>query len=247
MENLKTDEIIKSLFDEDFNRFLNLFKDPANPPEAMKVTQIIKEYESNHWGHSPLQLRDAYIKKYGFFLVCKESIEALKSYIGNRKVLEVMGGTGYLSRCLSDAGVNIICSDTNEWKNTGDFVRSWKEVSWYNVEEAEAMTALYNHRDVDVVLVSWPPYCDDTDVSILYCCEQHGKTLIYIGESEGGCTGSDEFFDTACTLQKENKVKTNMGYFLNSENNELDLEFPTIQFPGLHDQIFVVEPIKEGK
>ncbi len=136
--------------------------------------------------------RSAFIQLMGYSLVCRSWVRPLADFIGSRRVLEVMCGTGALAKALRDQGVSVIATDNQSWKAT--FVRSWTEV-----EKCDALKAVKKYgKDVDFVLMSWP-YLDDMALKTLgkMRAVNPGCRLIYIGEPEGGCTGSDAFFDAA--------------------------------------------------
>lgn len=79
-------------------------------------------------------------------------------------------------------------------------------------------TKASKHPDKTLFLC-WPPYDDHTAVNTLTAYK--GKTVIYIGEGYGGCTGDDVFHEK-----------------LNSEWIEVDsLAIP--KYEHLHDYLYI--------
>ena len=60
--------------------------------------------------------RDAFIGKFGFAVPTPFAIQAIKEFVGSRKILEVGAGTGIWARLLSDTGVAIIAVDNRSTK-----------------------------------------------------------------------------------------------------------------------------------
>jgi hypothetical protein len=86
------------------------------------------------------------------------------------------------------AGGDIISYDRNlpleneEW----NFTRQWFPIQIGGPERIK------DHRDRTLLLV-WPP-CDEPLASQALA-NYSGKTVIFVGEDRGGCTGDDRFFD----------------------------------------------------
>src|SRR5439155_22166810 len=76
------------------------------------------------------------------------------------------------------------------------------------------------------LFLCWPPYLDD----MAHQCLQYyqGNLLVFIGESSGGCTGNDAFFEC-----------------LGAEWNEV-AHCEIAQWFGMHDAIFVYERRKDS-
>ena len=71
----------------------------------------------------------------------------------------------------------------------------------------------------DVLLVSWPPYEDDTIIKV---CRTWGpnRPIIYIGEHDGGCNAPAEFFD----------------HFQEIDNQP---NIPLMSWDGIHDYVLI--------
>lgn len=153
------------------------------------ITDYINSYIWRTW----------YIKNVGYCLISLSWIEPLSKWIGNCKVLEVMSGSGALSHALRTNGVNIISTDKFAWfdKSVDDLY--WKGKYWCDIENIDAISAIEKYgKDVDYVLLSWAPI-NEVAYGILKKMREVNPNLkmIYIGETEGGATADDDFFEIA--------------------------------------------------
>jgi hypothetical protein len=128
-------------------------------------------------------------------LVYHEWVKELAKWIGNRQCLEVMAGIGWLAKCLKQYDVNIIATDDFSWKKQ----QHAKVEPVFPISNYEASEAIMN-INADILIVSWPPYCCN---AIVKACEVWGteKPIIYIGENQGGCNATDDFFDRFKTIE----------------------------------------------
>lgn len=150
------------------------------PPEVSMPSPFLDYY------------RSAFIQLMGYSLVCRSWVRPLAQFIGSRKVLEIMSGTGALAKALEDEGVDIIATDDFSWKAT--FAGQWTKV-----EKRSALSAVKKYgRSVDFIIMSWP-YLDDMALKSLEKMRSINPDcrLIYIGEPKGGCNANDGFFSRA--------------------------------------------------
>jgi len=148
-------------------------------------------------------LRDKFIKQMGFSLMSLDWIIPLSKWIGSRKCLEVMSGTGSLSFALQQQGINIMATDDFSW--TGEDNWNQSKNYWTNIEGIDAIEAVKKYgKDVNVIIMSWP-YMDDIAHKVLQEMREVNSfcTMIFIGEGYGGCTASDEFFDNIVEIEDE--------------------------------------------
>lgn len=101
-------------------------------------------------------------------------------------VLDPMAGRGFLAKGLREAGVPTIASDDNSW-NLSE-----------SIERMDALSSLDEYGDkITHLAISWAPYGSTIDAELGEKISKdypHVKVL-YIGEDEGGCTGSEAFWD----------------------------------------------------
>jgi hypothetical protein len=126
----------------------------------------------------------------------------LANWIGNRKCLEVMSGVGWLAKALCMHGINIIATDSYSWEK-----KQHKEAKRvYPVERIDAIESVKKFQDRDILIVSWPPYTDET---ICKVCDEWGndKFVIYIGEGEGGCCAPGTFWQNFRKIESHPSIE----------------------------------------
>lgn len=120
---------------------------------------------------------DLYQLEHTYPLLSSELLDALASFIGDRRVLDAGAGLGTLSHLLKGRGASIVASDTDGW------YPPILERRLDHVGDSIAMLP----GDFDVVLLSWPPHKRPFGHSVVKAMRS-GQVLIHMGEF-GGCTG----------------------------------------------------------
>ncbi len=136
---------------------------------------------------------------------------ALADWIGGRTAIEIMAGRGWLTRALSEHGVNIIATDDYSWDDTHDATEPVCKVEQMDAEEV-ALT----HLDREVLICSWP-HSTEPFQKICRLWLSEGKSVVYIGEDNGGCCVREDF-----ELRLE----------------RLEIDMP--QWEGMHDCVYEV-------
>lgn len=176
--------------------------------EKKELPDIYPDFMEKTLDVHMFSLRNKFIKYMGFLLLSKEWITALSLWIGNRRCLEVMAGTGALAYCLIKEGVSIIVTDDYSWEKTcGENRVLWdKRRMWMHVEVLDAVKAVEKYgNNIDVLIMSWPPYTDVIAAKVLRKMREVNPSciMLYIGEDEGGCTANDEFFSVFEEIEEE--------------------------------------------
>jgi len=195
---------------EEFFDYLNRGEIPPTSPDILAPTY-------DPWfekAGDAMRARDIAIKHGMWAVVCRSWTDQLAEWIGNRQVLEVMAGRGWLAKALAEAGVDILATDDFSWKNGGG-------EPVYPVKKMDAIEAA-GTIDRDILLMSWPPYNEDVAAKTLWAWN-YGRPVIYIGEPEGGCNANDRFY--------------RMFQPFRSKANWFELDIP--QWYGLHDYLTV--------
>lgn len=151
--------------------------------------------------------RDAFVTTQGYSLLAHDWIDELIKWIGDRKVLEVMAGCGSLSYILKEKGVDIKTTDNKKWINRFPMI-------WCDIEEIDSVEAIEKYGvDRDIIIMSWPPFCDIVAYeSLLKMREVNpNAVLIFIGESNG-CCGDVTFFENAKEVNSVELHKINQLY-----------------------------------
>lgn len=154
----------------------------------------------------------------GFYgKITQQVAKGLAKNIGDGTVLDPMAGKGYFVKAMREQGIKTIGSDD----------KSWSEVQTdEGIENLDAVDSLKKHgKDITHLMISWPPYESNLDQQLLEVVKNDFPhvQIIYCGEPEGGCTGSEEFWNKVVERQPEHHIPYN-------------------SFTGLHDDIFFLRP-----
>lgn len=181
-----------------------------------KVKQFINSKTSKE---DFFNVRRKTVKKYAWTIPCKEYIESIKAHIiPNQPVYDVMAGTGFVGKVLKKHGINVISSDAEILTKKNKYGHT--NLHDPDMEEMDALTRVNSFSTPINVLMSWVPYSEDTDLKVAEIL-QPNSILIYVGESYGGATGSEEFWTYA------------------SKNFQVldDMYIP--QWPAIHDFLWI--------
>lgn len=158
---------------------------------------------------------------------CKEyawavpNVRCLTAVLGlDEKVLEVGAGRGYWAWCMTQLGGDVMAIDDGSWK--------YPSFEDFPVEHLDP-TAVDQRVMAEwqrTLFICWPHFDDgawDGRVLRLYrLCG--GQRFVYVGEDNGGCTGSPLFW---LELDK---------------NWECVERIPVPSWPGIHDELSVWKP-----
>ena len=114
--------------------------------------------------------------------------ELITTQIKNPKILEICAGIGWLSYWLNKSGFdNIITTDNMTWKNTHNYSKSPIPTT-----KMGGLTAIKKYPDVNLIIMSWPPYRSVMPLQVLNKLRSD-QCLLYIGEV-WGCNATGNFF-----------------------------------------------------
>lgn len=119
------------------------------------------------------------IYKYAFAI---PNEPALRKIAERAPIVEIGAGSGYWAHLLSKMGVDVVAYDN--WRNPN-------RTQWFDVQLSDE-SAVKNHSD-RALFLCWPPFKNEMALNTIR--QYEGKTVIYVGENEGGCTATDSFFD----------------------------------------------------
>ena len=146
--------------------------------------------------------------------------------IGNKRVLEVGSGLGILSLGLEYYGADVIPVDSfsDNYVNPEYLMNS-------NTIIMDGIEAIDFYKDkIDMVMISWAPLQTNLLTDIFYRCKKYNLPLLFIGELDYGCNGSEEFWDKISNMK--------------NPYEELDDDL-FIKFLGIHDTVAIFN--KRGK
>ena len=163
--------------------------------------------------------RENFILVSSYPLISKDWIRELIPLLKNKRCLEIMAGSGMLSKALSEEGIDIIATDSKEWDI---------DDSWFDVEKLDAIEAINKYgKDIDYVICSWIPYQSTIGTKVIETMRQVNPNLkmIYIGEL-GGCCAEETFCYTVELLENE---------FISEANQKFK------RWAGLRDKIYLLK------
>lgn len=138
-------------------------------------------------------------------------------------MVSVASGFAYTESLAIKEGADIIATDIcpnkdNQWCRDGIF--------HIQVEEISAVDAVkkYSGRNV---FMAWPPYDKSMAFDVASEMDQE-RILIYVGESQGGCTGNDDFFQ-----------------YLETHFEELDISVDIPRWGGIYDDVHIYKKVKK--
>lgn len=174
------------------------------------------------WDHPNKHLdcftkRDECVHTYAFSCPTPEAIDTIAKH---GPVVEIGAGTGYWAKLLRDRGVDVRAFDLKPPSLQSTKNYWYKNIEpWSRVEYGGAPTS--NRFPERSLMLSWPPYGSPMASTALR--NYYGDTLIYIGESYGGCCADNKFF--TCVEKEWTEVANVM--------------LP--QWEGLHDMLWVYQ------
>ena len=137
------------------------------------------------------EMRRTLTRKFAFSIPSRKIIDQL---VPLGPFVEVGAGTGYWAYELQQSGADIIATD----RFVGDDRTFNFEREWLPIEELSAKRAAKLYAD-RTLFIAWPDDFNQrrgwSDDALEAYQRAGGKRVVYIGESAGGCTGSDRFHD----------------------------------------------------
>lgn len=178
------------------NPYWDLVKDRVDPLGSLWRTPTVDGYRSTMAPASFVEqfqtLHDAgldrwsLVKRFSWTITDPETLAFVAEHSGGLLV-DPMAGTGYWGWVLAQLGVDVVSYDaapgTNHY-HEGEPLHA-------TVRTLDGEQAVARHSD-RALLLSWPPM-DATGSDILRAYA--GARVIYIGESEGGCTGDEDLHE----------------------------------------------------
>jgi hypothetical protein len=187
-----------TLIEDKYKKALNASRDYLCT--GMENWQLAQEFRKNISWHIPTQSLVDELKKYS-------------------PIVSVGSGHAYTEFIAKQQDVDIIATDIcpskeNKWCKG--------EKLFMPVEQISAKKAIQKYPGRNVFL-AWPPYDKPMGYEVAKAMKPE-RILIYIGESEGGCTADDKFYQYIA--KSFNEIKT-----------DVDIE----RWWGLHDYVQIYQ------
>ena len=178
-------------------------------------------YNELYYNSAPYSVKEA-LNSIGIWGPCWKNLTKYLAtkIIGNKRVLEVGSGLGILSLGLSYYGADVIPVDSfsDNYVNPEYLMNS-------NTIIMDGIEAIDFYKDkIDMVMISWAPLQTNLLTDIFYRCKKYNLPLLFIGELDYGCNGSEEFWDRISNMK--------------NPYEELGDEL-FIKFLGIHDTVAI--------
>jgi len=137
------------------------------------------------------RMRDWFINKYGYAILHRKAIEAIRPYA---PLVEIGSGSGYWTYELRKYGVDCVATDTMEGKYgffTYGSIQRWNRHYTY-IELLNSVEAVRKYPNRNLLTV-WPDYAESWAADALDIFT--GQVVIYMGEGKGNATADDRFHD----------------------------------------------------
>lgn len=180
----------------------------VNQPALMALETLLADF------------RQALITTYGIWhLPNNRWLDDLHDFVAGRPVLEIMAGNGVISHGLRARGDDVVATDNFVWSGQDN----QRPDPWTTVIPCAADQALRNYPHA-VVIMSWAPDTDNSDLAVLQALRQarFAGDFIVIGEKMQA-TNSPAFWATA---------QLTVPPLLNHHHHSFD---------NIHDQVYLVK------
>lgn len=155
------------------------------------------------------------VKEYAWAIPSNDALRKIAGFASH--ICEIGAGTGYWAYMLKQHGCDIVAYDL---AIPGQHDNKWgHDKTWFPVQHGDVLTI--NQHQHRALMLCWPPYSTDMAEAVLKLYT--GRKVIYIGEGDGGCNATEEFFKIL--WNKFNEVEV--------------VDIP--QWDGLHDRLYLME------
>ena len=172
-------------------------------------------------------MRKSFVYNYGFTLLSVKLVTELSKQLLNKNVLDVGAGTGFLAKQLYDNKINIQAIDKENNVNSSYGFKN----KYFDIINEDGIKYIKENPQINTIILSWPNYNSEFATEVLKAMT-FGQKLYYMGEEEGGCTGSYSFFSLLAEKTKLNKSLTKK------------LQKHNLSWPGIRDNWYVYEIIR---
>lgn len=169
----------------------------------------------------PILIRKVFIDDYGIFgLPSKQFMLNFVKLVGDKQVYDMGCGVGYFSYLFNKTHKykKAIAMDTFETKYSNKIPLNNRKL-WEQIIIVNAVECAREIKD-SIIVISWPDYESSFAIDLCRNLDKSNE-VYYFGESQGGCTADDNFFE-----------KFNL--------EEHDLSALWFSWEGIHDRMFKV-------
>lgn len=176
-----------------------LIKDYLNFIDNIKQTRCLPEKYPEEFLYGHDEIIDYYKRNISYSVLTRQFIDILYDLLKDSKnVIELYAGKGMISYQLREKGLKLKAYDNMTWFGDNDI--------YTDIIDSDALEAVLNYKEpIDYCIISWCPYEDPIIENVVDALKENNPnvTIIWIGESYGGCCGSDEFFHKIYSIADE--------------------------------------------
>jgi hypothetical protein len=163
---------------------------------AIELYRLWCECKGRDWGPADPCDRDGFLKKHQLRERCRREFayaiptEPILAFLAHHApFVEIGAGTGYWASLLIARGADVVAYDSNIAGDHEDWTYCAVDTPYMPIRKGGPERAA-DYPDRTLLLI-WPPYAEPMAHDALRAFT--GRTLVYIGEGDGGCTGDDAF------------------------------------------------------
>lgn len=137
--------------------------------------QSLKQQAIQYW----MFLRHRWMDRYSYAIPNEAAIHLVAQ---QGPIVEIGAGKGYWAYLIEQAGADVDAYDKEQ-----------KDALWFDVQEGTEAVLEDGAYDDHALFLCWPDF--RTEMAADCVANYGGDTVVYVGEGEGGCTATDEFFE----------------------------------------------------
>jgi hypothetical protein len=186
------ERFFKDYYGREWRELLNRLDHGGPYDEAIRKASVDAENAKDYLYQNPLSVRENLVRLFAWAIPNREAVNRIAK---ESPIVEMGAGTGYWAKLLRDEGADVVSYDAapppsaaNQWHDSDGVV----PVKLWSPVEIGTPNALVQHQD-RALFLCWPPY--STPMAAECLTHWKGKTLLIVGEGNGGCTADDDFWE----------------------------------------------------
>ncbi len=165
--------------------------------------------------------RETFCRDYAYAVPTEEAIQRILAF-ADGPIVEIGAGRGLWAHLLQLAGGTVrptdIAASGLSMLGTNEYLHLKEGATWTHIEALDAVTAARTATE-PTLLTIWPAYMGSWSGAALKAFT--GQRVVYVGESDGGCTGDEPFHEELAA------------------HWTLDSEVAIPQWWGIHDNVWL--------
>lgn len=218
------------------NKMTNWFKAASESDRVEDLYRKILEMGPRQHSEGPYHIfgaeeygrRSEFTRSMSWAVPTREAIQQILKWSSGGKIIEIGAGRGLWAKLLRDEGALVEASDPNP-PDENHFFKNWSNEAdrdghvYDQIERVSGEEHASRSETGDTLMIVWPYFEDsgDSDWQASAVRNFKGDKIVFVGEHEGGATGSPQFW------REINKNWTVAGH----------VEIP--KWAGMHDSVML--------